>query len=359
MDPFTHVLLGVTTSEVSLRRRVGRSANWLAAIAAASPDLDTLASRFSHDPWIGLTFHRSITHAFVMAPVIAAVWAGLFWLFRRRQFGAMWLLATIAVVSHPLLDMVTSYGTEVFWPFSHARVAFDVLPIVNMFFTPILLVTVVCCWLARRAARRTQESPPRSAEAKPSSAEAARPGHFSEPGFPRRDIAWRIAVAGLTIALLYAAAGEWMNVRSDGLAVETVPTTHGPLTAVRAGPLIGNIFARRIVARTPKGFYVARYNLLTSQGRPFWHWADRRPAARRSPGPANCRTSPPSAGSPWAWPTRWSTTPTTATRATRGWSTTTCGTGYPADATTSLFWAEVVFGPDGQVVYGPAQGAMD
>ena len=51
--------------------------------------------------------------------------------------------------THGLLDSCTSYGTQLFWPFSDERVAWDTMSIVDPLFTIPLLVFVI-------AAARTQ-----------------------------------------------------------------------------------------------------------------------------------------------------------------------------------------------------------
>lgn len=311
MDPVSHALVGIAVSEATgMRGRIGRSANWLAALVGMAPDLDVLADRVSHDPWMSLSFHRGPTHGLIVAPLWAILFAGGFWLFRRRQFGAMFLLALIAVLLHPLLDVITSYGTQILWPFSNRRVAYDLLPIIDMLFTPLLLLTATACWIARR---------------------------FSATGRPSR----RIAVAGSLLAFAYVAAGFWADTRSRSLAANA-PTDHGPAVEVRSVPQMGTIFARRLIARSPDGFYVARYNVLRSVGNPRWSYAPSQagPAVAAADQLARIRLF------------RWfamGQTRTTVDRAVgpdgRALVRVTYSDmryGYPADSTESIFWAGVI-----------------
>jgi len=264
MDVFTHALLGVTLSEATLRRRVGPTANWLAALAAMSPDIDTLPSHFNHDPWFLMAVHRGATHALVVAPLLALVATAIFWAFRRRQFWPMYLLAVLAVVSHPLLDLVTSYGTQVLWPFTHARYALDILPIVDLIFTPTLAAAVVAAWFLRRRGRGSSE-PGRPRPRQSGVDTQLLPAPSRSPQV--------IAIFGLLLAAGYVGVGAWVDHRTRELALATVPADRGRVLAVRSGPLIGMTFARRLVVKTEQGFYVARYNLLRTVGDPQWRWA--------------------------------------------------------------------------------------
>ena len=331
MDSITHVALGVVISESTFRRRIGGSANWLAAIAAASPDLDVVGRWFTRDPWLSLEIHRGATHSLLVAPVIALLWAGLFWLFRRRQFRLMYALALMAVLSHPLLDLCTSYGTQLLWPLSMQRFALDYLPIIDVFFTPILLATILACWLAQRIGR-------------------------GGTGAGAGNVARRIGLAGLALACAYAGVGAWADCRTVALARATVPSEHGEVVRVRSGPLLGNVFARRIAVRTPDGYYVARYNLLLSRGSPDWHWA------ASATGPFVAEADRLAHIVLFRWFTMGMARPV-VDRAADGQGRSLVRVtyhdmryGYPADAPESIFTAEVIFDEaTGEVRYGPAR----
>lgn len=116
-----------------------------------APDLDVLI-RSSADPLLALQFHRQFTHALVFIPVGALiVAAALHWLFRRTlRFRETWLACLLGYATHGLLDACTSYGTQLFWPFSDYRVSWNVVSVIDPFFTLPVLVLVVLAVVRRR-----------------------------------------------------------------------------------------------------------------------------------------------------------------------------------------------------------------
>lgn len=331
MDPITQTALGIVVSESTFRRRIGKSANWLAAVAAASPDLDVATRWLGADPWTSLAMHRSFTHSLVMVPAIALLWTVVFWAFRRKQFRAMYALACLAVLSHPLLDLCTSYGTQLFWPFTDARYAFDFLPIVDIFYTPILLITIVACFVARKLNQRSL--------------------YASESR--RGRLAMRIALVGFLLSTLYGAAGAWVDHRTQELARDTVPADHGPVVRVRSGPMLGTIFARRLSVRTTEGYYVARHNVITSPSQPQWHWA------ASADGPFVERADAMWQIQRFRWFTMRMARPVVDRATGEGGRNLIRVTyydmryGYPADSTRSIFHTSVVFDGVGNVLVEP------
>ncbi len=140
MDPITHALTGAAVAWAVTR---DRRALLIGATAALAPDLDVLI-RSASDPLLAVEHHRGFTHAIVTAPAGGALVA-LLWR-RPRAFVA----ATAAWLSHALLDAATTYGTQLFWPFSRTRVGLDIISILDPLFTMIVLAAVVAAWRDRR-----------------------------------------------------------------------------------------------------------------------------------------------------------------------------------------------------------------
>jgi len=143
VDPLTHALVGASVSRVALARPLGKAA-WLpGAVGALLPDADALI-RSSADPLLYAEFHRHFTHALAFIPIGGAI-AALPWLLQRRHRPQwrLWLLATTAgYATHGVLDACTTWGTRLYWPFTEARVAWNVISIVDPLFTLILLAGV-------------------------------------------------------------------------------------------------------------------------------------------------------------------------------------------------------------------------
>src|SRR5262245_40166851 len=140
MDTITHGFLGAAASQALLKRRLPRGAGLVGAIGGMLPDLDIFI-RSSSDPTVGWFFHRNFTHSLIFIPLGGLIAALPFLCFQRfrNQKREVILAAIIGYATHALLDAFTSYGTQLFWPFSNYRVAWDWIGIVDPIYSLILL----------------------------------------------------------------------------------------------------------------------------------------------------------------------------------------------------------------------------
>lgn len=153
MDPATHGLVGATAALLLPRRlsSVGtaRALALAGALAAMSADLDVLLNRPS-DPLYQLEFHRQFSHALLFAPVAAAAVCWGFWLLfgsRLRKLevsrGRLYLACLLGYATAGPLDACTSYGTQLLWPLSSARIAWNLVPVVDPLLTLGLAATLL------------------------------------------------------------------------------------------------------------------------------------------------------------------------------------------------------------------------
>jgi inner membrane protein len=141
MDTLTHGLLGAAASQAIFGRQLPRSAGLIGLVAGMAPDLDLLLSMRA-DPLASILYHRQFTHSLIFIPVGALLVSLLF--IRMRAFKGVRLAvfgaALVGYGLHGPLDACTSYGTLLLWPFSYARIAWDVIAIVDPIFSVTLLV---------------------------------------------------------------------------------------------------------------------------------------------------------------------------------------------------------------------------
>lgn len=146
MDTITHGLSGAILSRTGFYQRFGRAATMLIIIGAIIPDIDHISLRLA-GPLAYLKYHRGFTHSILGSFVIAALMAGVACSIKnvREKMGwpAAFILSLLGIYSHILLDLITSYGTQVFFPFSSKRYSFDLIFIIDLYFTAILLVPLV------------------------------------------------------------------------------------------------------------------------------------------------------------------------------------------------------------------------
>ena len=149
MDPLSQAALGASLSQsFSNDKSKQFSALVIGALAGMAPDLDVLI-RSVNDPLLFLEFHRQFTHSLIFIPFGALLCALVFYPFARKKltFQQIYLFAFMAYATHGLLDACTSYGTQLFWPFSNERVAWNTVSIIDPFFTlPIIFLVVLAVY---------------------------------------------------------------------------------------------------------------------------------------------------------------------------------------------------------------------
>ncbi len=121
------------------------------------PDLDVFID--FGDAVRNFTYHRGFSHSLFVLPGIAV----LIWLALRRWWAPVraaprpWLLGIgLALVTHPLLDAHTAYGTQLLWPLSVSPTSWATIFIIDPLYTLPLLAGVVAVggWAARIGAGR-------------------------------------------------------------------------------------------------------------------------------------------------------------------------------------------------------------
>jgi inner membrane protein len=154
MDPLTQGMLGaigaqnlghLATNPPTKYKQL-KLAGILGFLAGLSADLDVLIKSES-DPLLAFEYHRQFTHSLIFIPfggLLSAVI--LFSLFSRRwklSFQTTMLYCTAGYATHALLDACTTYGTQLFWPFSNVRIAWNTVSIIDPLFTLPLLALVI------------------------------------------------------------------------------------------------------------------------------------------------------------------------------------------------------------------------
>lgn len=152
MDSLSQIALGAAVGVAAMGRRTApwKAALW-GAVAGTLPDLDVLIDH--GDPISNMVLHRAETHApfwltLFSLPFAAAV-ARLQgeWHLWRRWWWAMWL----ALVTHPLLDGMTVYGTQLGLPFTNHPYGVGSVFIIDPLYTVPLLVGTI--WVLRTNGR--------------------------------------------------------------------------------------------------------------------------------------------------------------------------------------------------------------
>lgn len=156
MDSATQFLLGACISGATIGNRLGGRALLIGGVVATLPDLDSLIPMGNAIDT--MTYHRGVSHSVLVqtaaAPVVTFAVTRL--VRDARRIGWPLLLTVwLCLVTHSLLDSLTTYGTQPLWPLDVGPpLALPVVFIIDPLYTSLLLAGVVTLWLTRRARAR-------------------------------------------------------------------------------------------------------------------------------------------------------------------------------------------------------------
>ena len=148
MDSLTQAVLGAALQGTVLGRIQGRRSLVYGAALDTLPDLDVVI-RYA-DPVSSMTYHRGFSHSLFVLTALALALAWLVaWLGQRywpdkhyrwpRLFLAFWLV----LITHPVLDAFTVYGTQLLWPFTVTPQSWSAVFIVDPVYTLPMLAAVI------------------------------------------------------------------------------------------------------------------------------------------------------------------------------------------------------------------------
>jgi len=153
VDNLTHSLFGWTIVRAGLGRRVPYATATL-ILASNAPDVDIVAGFRSSVDYLAV--HRGPTHGPLGVIGLGLMTAGIMSGWARFRSGkaarpgvplnhflAWWMLATIRLLCHVLMDLPTSYGTRVLSPFVWTWYALDWMPIIDLYLWIVLIVALV------------------------------------------------------------------------------------------------------------------------------------------------------------------------------------------------------------------------
>lgn len=151
MDSITQAALGASLAGAIGGKTLGRSSLLIGAVLGTLPDLDvvidygTAIANFSQ--------HRGFSHSLLVLFPLSVLLAWLLNRWRPALGLQRWLFLTGAIlITHPLLDTFTTYGTQIFWPFG-GPVAISSIFIIDPLYTLPLLAGILVFLLRNRATR--------------------------------------------------------------------------------------------------------------------------------------------------------------------------------------------------------------
>lgn len=221
MDSITQAALGAGIGGAMLGRYHGRKAVVAGALLGTLPDLDVII-RYS-DPVSSMINHRGFSHSVFVLTALAILLTAIIRRWRpspdysaSRLFWALWLI----LITHPLLDAFTAYGTQLLWPLRPIPTAWSTLFIIDPFFTTPLAIAFLIALIAgtgKRSIRAMQWS-----------------------------LAWCCVYLAASIVFKQVVEQRVrQGLEREGVTVQAMFSTPQPFS----------ILLWRVVARTPDGYY--------------------------------------------------------------------------------------------------------
>lgn len=235
MDSLTQIVLGAALSAAIAPAKYRRAALLAGAALGTLPDLDVIpVNLLTDDPVARMTWHRSLSHSLLVLPFVAwAIWG---WCRARggrvAQSPKRWFWAMqAALLTHPLLDAFTVYGTQLLWPLPMKPVMWSSVFIIDPLYTIWLLIACVLAWFARE-----------------------------------RRLAQPALLVGLGLSSLYLGGSLWAKhqvERDAGEALAKLGLENAPRFSV---PMPFTTLLWRVVAMTPDGFVEGERSLAADRG---------------------------------------------------------------------------------------------
>ncbi|MGY8904946.1 MAG: metal-dependent hydrolase [Burkholderiales bacterium] len=239
MDSLSQLVLGAAVGVAVMGRR---TALWKAAlwggICGTLPDLDAFVDQ--GDAIRNMTLHRAHSHAlFYLTLLSLPLAAAIARLHRQWQELRYWWLAVwLALITHPLLDWMTVYGTQLGRPFTTEPFGLGSIFIIDPLYTLPLLVGVV-------AALRLPVA---------------------------RALRWN--TAGLVLSTSYLLWSALVQQHVTGIARQALAAQGLSSTQLLVTPTPLNTVAWRILAISPDGYHEGFYALTdASQAVTFTRFA--------------------------------------------------------------------------------------
>ena len=170
MDNFTHSLAGWALGQAGLKTTTRKG---LAALilGANMPDIDVFFGGF---PWEPLAMHRGVTHSLVAGFIVMPpMLFGLLLLLDRWQVsrgvtfrsglslreGRLLGLCYLGALTHPLLDLQTTYAVQLLSPFSGAWFHADSLFIIDVWLWSLLSLAIAWSRMQEKQGREWRRVP--------------------------------------------------------------------------------------------------------------------------------------------------------------------------------------------------------
>ncbi len=146
MDSFTQIALGIAIAEVCAGKKLKNKTVLYGAVLGTIPDLDVVVGLFLN-PVDAVLIHRGISHSIFLFLFLSPLLGWIISKIERAKINFMQAttMAFWCLFTHVLLDMFTSWGTQILWPLDY-RFAFKTIFVIDPLYTIPLLIALIMVW---------------------------------------------------------------------------------------------------------------------------------------------------------------------------------------------------------------------
>ena len=147
-ENLTHSLFGFLIGIILIKRLKFEDTKWpmIAMIIAANlPDIDSIVRFFGAGFY--LVHHRELSHSIIGIVLLSIILAAVFSRFKEKNFDKYFIIGLAGTSAHVFLDVITSWGTQVLYPFNHIRYEFSLIPIVDVYVLAIFIIAAVLIYM--------------------------------------------------------------------------------------------------------------------------------------------------------------------------------------------------------------------
>ncbi|MES2864211.1 MAG: metal-dependent hydrolase [Bacteroidota bacterium] len=150
MDSLSQIVLGAITFAVVKDKEIGKKALVYGAVLGTIPDLDVLLNPF-FDEITKLAIHRAFSHS-IFFSILLSLLAGKLLALKYKSSYISWVWACfLALFTHPLLDLCTTYGTRILYPLSKSFYSLDNVFVIDPLYTIWLLIACIMLWIMKKS----------------------------------------------------------------------------------------------------------------------------------------------------------------------------------------------------------------
>jgi inner membrane protein len=145
MDSLTQIVLGAAVANQVLGNKIGNRAILYGAILGTIPDLDVLVGKFL-DPLTATDIHRGFSHSTLFFVLISPVLASIIQKLEKINlvsFKEALLCCFLGLQTHALLDLFTTWGTQLFWPLETRYSLQSIFVIDPLYTLPFLVFLII------------------------------------------------------------------------------------------------------------------------------------------------------------------------------------------------------------------------